>query len=69
MTKSPDKPDTETSHDEPKSDKPERDGSTRDDKISPAGTHDKPELTDHLKTPGSGMLPDGDHDEVEGPSG
>lgn len=40
-----------------------------DEKTSPAGTHDKPELTDKHKTPGSGMLPDDDHDEVEGPTG
>jgi hypothetical protein len=40
-----------------------------DDKISPAGPHDKPHLTDEHKTPGSGMLPDDDHPEVEGPTG
>lgn len=40
-----------------------------DENISPAGPHDKPELTDHHKTPGSGMLPSKDDDEVEGPSG
>ena len=43
--------------------------SKQDEDISPAGTHDKPELTDHHKTPGSGMLPDKDDAEVEGPSG
>lgn len=42
---------------------------SRDQKVSPAGTHDKPELTDHHKTPGSGMLADEDNDEVEGPTG
>ncbi len=40
-----------------------------DENVSPAGTHDKPELTDHHKTPGSGMLPSKDDDEVEGTSG
>lgn len=45
------------------------DKTTQDEKIPPAGTHDKPELTDHHKTPGSGMLPDQDQDEVEGPTG
>jgi len=41
----------------------------RDEKISPAGTHDKPHLTDEHKTPGTGVLPDKDHPEVEGPTG
>ncbi|WP_211908844.1 hypothetical protein [Tardiphaga alba] len=41
----------------------------QDEKISPAGTHDKPELTDDHKTPGGGMLSDNDHSEVEGPTG
>ncbi len=49
--------------------KRDSDESTRDEKISPAGPHDKPELTDHHKTPGSGMLPDKEHEEVEGPTG
>jgi len=49
--------------------KRDSDKSTRDEKISPAGPHDKPELTDHHKTPGSGVLPDKDGDEVEGPTG
>ncbi len=40
-----------------------------DKKISPAGTHDKPHLTDEHKTPGSGVLPNKDHPEVEGPTG
>lgn len=40
-----------------------------DQKIPPAGPHDKPELTDETKTPGSGILPDKDHKEVEGPTG
>jgi hypothetical protein len=40
-----------------------------DQKISPAGPHDKPELTDKDKTPGSGVMPDKDHKEVEGPTG
>jgi hypothetical protein len=40
-----------------------------DQKISPAGTHDKPELTDDHKTPGTGVLPDKDHQEIEGPTG
>ena len=38
-------------------------------KESPAGPHDKPELTDEKKTPGSGMLPDRDDKNVEAPSG
>jgi hypothetical protein len=50
-------------------DQSNRDGSDPSEKTSPAGTHDKPELTDHHKTPGTGMLSDDDHDEVEGPSG
>jgi hypothetical protein len=41
----------------------------RDEQISPAGTHDKPHLTDEHKTPGTGVLPDKDHPEVEGPTG
>ena len=48
--------------------KRDSDKSPQDEKISPAGTHDKPELTDHHKTPGSGVLPDKDGDEVEGPT-
>ncbi|MCX7322189.1 MAG: hypothetical protein NT113_22855 [Hyphomicrobiales bacterium] len=49
--------------------KSEPEASDGDDKTSPAGTHDKPELTDHHKTPGTGMLSDEQSDEVEGPSG
>ncbi|WP_398478705.1 hypothetical protein [Tardiphaga sp.] len=49
--------------------KRDHDKSKPDEEVSPAGPHDKPELTDHHKTPGSGMLPDKDIDEVEGPSG
>jgi hypothetical protein len=37
--------------------------------VSPAGPHDRPELTDDQKTPGSGMLPDDATTEIEGPSG
>ena len=40
-----------------------------DQKIPPAGPHDKPDLTDENKTPGSGVLPEKDHKEVEGPTG
>jgi hypothetical protein len=40
-----------------------------DEKISPAGPHDKPDLTDPHKTPGSGVLPESDSPEVEGPTG
>jgi hypothetical protein len=40
-----------------------------DRKVPPAGPHDKPELTDPQKAPGSGMLPDADEPEVEGPTG
>jgi hypothetical protein len=49
--------------------KRDHDKSKPDEEVSPAGPHDKPALTDHHKTPGSGMLPDKDIDEVEGPSG
>jgi hypothetical protein len=38
-------------------------------KIPPAGPHDKPELTDPSKTPGTGILPEEDQPEVEGPTG
>lgn len=41
----------------------------RDDGISPAGAHHKPHLTDERKTPGTGMLPEKDDPEVEGPTG
>jgi hypothetical protein len=34
-----------------------------------AGPHAKPELTDKDKTAGTGMLPEPDEKEVEGPSG
>ena len=34
----------------------------------PAGPHDRKELTDPLKTPGAGTLPDAD-DDVESPTG
>lgn len=37
--------------------------------VSPAGPHDKPKLTDPHKTPGTGMLPDSESKEVEGPTG
>lgn len=40
-----------------------------DQKVSPAGPHDKPDLTDEHKTPGSGVVPDGESKEVEGPTG
>jgi hypothetical protein len=40
-----------------------------DQTIPPAGPHDKPKLTDEHKTPGSGVLPDKDSQEVEGPTG
>ena len=40
-----------------------------DQKIPPAGPHDRPELTDENRTPGSGVMPDKDHKEVEGPTG
>jgi hypothetical protein len=40
-----------------------------DQDVSPAGPHDKPKLTDPHKTPGTGMLPDGESKEVEGPTG
>ena len=43
--------------------------SKSDQEISPAGPHDKPELTDEHKTPGNGILPDHDDKEVEGPTG
>jgi hypothetical protein len=34
-----------------------------------AGPHAKPELTDKDKTAGTGMLPERDEKDVEGPSG
>jgi len=34
-----------------------------------AGPHAKPELTDKDKTAGTGMLPEADEKDVEGPSG
>jgi hypothetical protein len=42
--------------------KPEQD-------MPPAGPHGKPEQTDRDKTPGSGVLPDPDAPDVEGPTG
>jgi hypothetical protein len=38
-------------------------------KIPPAGPHDKPSQTDKEKTPGSGVLPDPNAPDVEGPTG
>jgi hypothetical protein len=35
----------------------------------PAGPHDKPELTDPAKTPGTGVLPEKDAPTVDGPTG
>ncbi len=40
-----------------------------DPKTPPAGPHDKPELSDEKNTPGTGMLPEDDQTDVEGPSG
>ncbi|MGB3445465.1 MAG: hypothetical protein WBA48_02060 [Xanthobacteraceae bacterium] len=40
-----------------------------DEKIPPAGPHDKPELTDPEKAPGTGILPEEDQPDVEGPTG
>lgn len=40
-----------------------------DEKIRPTGPHDKPELTDPEKAPGTGILPDQDQPDVEGPTG
>jgi hypothetical protein len=37
--------------------------------VPPAGEHDKPELTDPQKTPGTGILPDEEQPDVEGPTG
>ena len=48
--------------DVPKKPKPEK-------KVPPAGPHDKPELTDPEKAPGTGILPEEDQPEVEGPTG
>ena len=40
-----------------------------DQKTPPAGPHDEPELTDKEKTPGTGILPEEDQPEIEGPTG
>lgn len=40
-----------------------------DQKTPPAGPHDKPELTDPEKAPGTGILPEEDQPDVEGPTG
>ena len=40
-----------------------------DQQVPPAGPHGKPSQTDKEKTPGSGMLPEPDEKDVEGPSG
>lgn len=40
-----------------------------DQKLPPAGPHANPEQTDKDKTPGSGVLPDPDAPDVEGPTG
>ena len=37
--------------------------------LPPAGPHAKPELTDKDKTGGTGMLPEPDEKNVEGPTG
>ncbi|MET0222164.1 MAG: hypothetical protein ABW213_16050 [Tardiphaga sp.] len=55
------------SNDPKQSDKEPKPKSAKD--VSPAGPHDKPELTDEGKTPGTGMLPEESTPEVEGPSG
>jgi hypothetical protein len=39
-----------------------------DEKIPPAGPHDKPELTDPEKAPGTGILPEEDQPDVESPT-
>ncbi|MGX9393835.1 hypothetical protein ACWX0K_13385 [Nitrobacteraceae bacterium UC4446_H13] len=39
-----------------------------DEKIPPAGPHDKPELTDPEKAPGTGILPEKDQPDVESPT-
>jgi hypothetical protein len=40
-----------------------------DQKTPPAGPHDKPELTDSEKAPGTGILPEEEQPDVEGPTG
>jgi hypothetical protein len=40
-----------------------------DPELPLAGPHAKPELTDKDKTAGTGMLPEPDEKDVEGPSG
>jgi hypothetical protein len=46
------------------------DGGPKPDQKPPlAGPHAKPELTDKDKTAGTGMLPEPDEKDVEGPSG
>jgi hypothetical protein len=52
-----------------KNPKSRRDAKRTDQKPSPAGPHDKPELTDPAKTPGTGILPEEDTPVVDGPTG
>lgn len=40
-----------------------------DQKTPPAGPHDKSDLNDPEKTPGTGILPEEDQPDVEGPTG
>jgi len=48
----------------------EKDGRPKPDRDPPlAGPHAKPELTDREKTAGTGMLPEPEEKDVEGPSG
>jgi len=48
----------------------EKDRRPKPDQEPPlAGPHAKPELTDKDKTAGTGMLPEPDEKDVEGPSG
>jgi hypothetical protein len=48
----------------------EKDRRPKPDRDPPlAGPHAKPELTDREKTAGTGMLPEPEEKDVEGPSG
>jgi hypothetical protein len=40
-----------------------------DQELPPAGPHGKPELTDEHKTRGTGVLPEPDEKNIEGPTG
>lgn len=41
----------------------------REEEMPAAGPHAKPELIDEEKTPGSGVVPDGDDETTDAPTG